>query len=277
MEASGPGEGSPLREELFGRVRGLTRSGSIDLGEHIDSFPEIEKAFAIPFTEFGLAPNQCELSVEDGGTLKLVGYIYVKVGGRIHHIAEFWRELKLDEKLAEHKWMKVEPKYRGLGVSSALLLRSFEFYKELGLTRVELEASMQTGRWHWARVGFEFTEPKQRDEIRQWAREVTEALDVSEPKLEKISAATQFARMQGSRRITLREIAAAIPTKAERAETAAKENYLDMDKPIPLGQAVMLTGRGWDGHLDLYGTSFSTFKVYADSKGEIAQQALGLE
>jgi GNAT superfamily N-acetyltransferase len=75
-------------------------------------------------------------------------------------IMEFHRVLNLNTGVAEHNWLKVEPEHRGKGFSAALLLRSFDFYRALGLRRVELDAGIQTGKWHWARVGFEFDSPR---------------------------------------------------------------------------------------------------------------------
>jgi GNAT superfamily N-acetyltransferase len=269
---------TPLCEELLGKIEALTSGQSIDLAEHIDAFPEIRKAFTIPFAELGLADHGgCEATLEDGGRIRLIGFIYVDVDGRINPIAEFKREIHIEEGFAEHKWLKVEPRFRGLGVSSALLLRTFAFYRELGIASVELEAGMQTGTWHWARVGFEFMLPEQRERVRGWAQTVVEALDLTEPRLEEMSEATQFARMRGSRNVTLGEIAEAFPDRMDGVVAVARENSLDLDDPIELGRAVMLTGPGWDGRLDLNGPSYANFKAYADSKAEVARVALQKE
>lgn len=280
MEAGGHGAGSAKTdgqrtaacEELLCRLEGLTNGQSVDLARWIDSFPEIRRAFTIPFTELGLVEDRCEFTLEDGGRISIIGFIYIEVDRVIHPVAEFKRELHLDQGFAEHLWLKVEPRFRGKGVSSALLLRSFGFYRELGLSTVELDAGMETGRWHWARVGFEFMLPKEREAVRRWAATVVSALGIVEPRIETISEATQFARLKGDRDVTLAELGQTLPNIQQRAEVVARENYLALDEPISLGRAVMLTGPSWMGRLDLNGPSFATFKAYADAKAEIARQ-----
>jgi GNAT superfamily N-acetyltransferase len=262
--------GTPLREQLLWRIEALTSGQSIDLGEHIEDFPEVRKAFSIPYMQFGLAPGKCVASLEDGGYLKLIGYLYTETPTEFYPVAEFKRKVYLDQQYADHRWLKVEPPFRGRGLSSALLLRSFDFYRDLGLNGVELEAGMETGKWHWARVGFEFMLPEQREKVRGWAIEVTEALNLGGLKIETFSAATQFARMEGSRDVSLAEIADALPALRQRidVEVVAEKNGLEMDQPIALGRAVMLTGPPWEGHLELHGPSYAAFKSYADAKRE---------
>ena len=268
--------GIPLREQLLWRIEELTNGQSVDLAAHIEDFSEVKEAFSIPNTELELIEERSEASLEDGGALKLVGFLYVDSGDRTHLVAQFHRELRLDQECVEHKWLKVEPPFRGYGISSALLLRSFDFYKALGLKGVELDASMETGRWHWARVGFEFMWPRDLERVREWALEVTAQLDVHRPGIEAFESATQFARMEGHRKVSLGEIDAATSTSVD-VKAIAKQNFLDMETRIPLGRAVMLTGPGWEGRLDLHGPSYTHFKSYADAKAEEANRVLSDE
>lgn len=268
------GNGWSLRQSIAWRIEKLTNGQTIDLAEHIEDFPEIEAAFSIPNATLELIPGRCEASLEDGGTLTLVGFLHVRSGVQNHLVAQFQREIRFDQECAEHKWLKVEPEFRGYGISSALLLRSFEFYKALGLTGVELDAGMETGRWHWARVGFEFMWPKDRERVRAWALEVAERLEVHRPGIETFTSATQFARMEGSRKVTLGELADAVSPLRGRIEAVAAQNYLQMDTRIQLGRAVMLTGPGWEGRLALQGPSYVQFKSYADAKAEEAKRLL---
>lgn len=267
-------DGAPLRESLLRRIEELTNGQAIDLAEHIDHFPEVKAAFGIPNATLELIPGKCEASLEDGGTLELVGFIHARSDAQDHLVAQFQRKIRLDQECAEHKWLKVEPAFRGYGISSALLLRSFDFYKALGLSGVELDAGMETGRWHWARVGFEFMWPKDRTRVRAWALEVTERLNVHRPGMETFTSATQFARMEGNRKVSLAELADSTPLLRDRIEAVAKQNYLEMEECIPLGRAVMLTGPGWEGRLDLHGPSYVQFKSYADAKAEEARRLL---
>ncbi len=271
------GNGAPLRESILWRIEALTHGQSIDLAEHIDHFPEVKEAFGIPNATLELIPGKCEASLEDGGALELVGFLHSRSGAKEHLVAQFQREIHLDQERVEHKWLKVEPDFRGYGISSALLLRSFEFYKALGLSGVELDAGMETGRWHWARVGFEFMWPRDRERVRAWALEVAERLNVHRPGIETFDSATQFARMEGNRKISLAELAESIPPMRGRIEAVAAQNYLEMETRIQFGRAVMLTGPGWEGRLDLHGPSYAQFKSYADAKAEEAKRLLGEE
>jgi GNAT superfamily N-acetyltransferase len=268
------GNGASLRDSILWRIERLTNGQAIDLADHIDQFPEVKAAFSIPNATLELIPGRCEASLEDGGTLELVGYLHSSNGVGDHLVAQFQREIHLDQECAEHKWLKVEPAFRGYGISSALLLRSFGFYKALGLSGVELDAGMETGRWHWARVGFEFIWPKDRERVRSWALEVAERLNVHRPGMETFESATQFARMEGNRKVSLAELAESIPAMRSRIEAVAAQNYLGMETRIQLGRAVMLTGPGWEGRLDLHGPSYVQFKSYADAKAEEAKRLL---
>jgi GNAT superfamily N-acetyltransferase len=271
----GDGEsGESLRQELLWRIEGLTNGQAIDLADHIEAFPEIEAAFSIPNAALELIPGRCEASLEDGGTLELVGFIHARGSGTGHLVAQFHREIRFDHDCAEHRWLKVEPQFRGYGISSALLLRSFGFYRALGISAVELDAGMETGRWHWARVGFDFMWPKDREKVRAWAREVIDRLGVQQAGIDAFISATQFALMEGNRKVSLAELAGAIPEMRERIEAVAAQNYLQMETRIALGRAVMLTGPGWDGRLDLNGPSYVQFKSYADAKAEEARRLL---
>lgn len=274
---AGPGDGSAgdgsgsFREQLLTRIETMTNGQTVDLAKHLDDFPEVRDAFSIPNASLELIPGKCEASLEDGGSIELVGFLHVDAARKNHLVAQFHREIRLYQDCAEHKWLRVEPAFRGYGISSALLLRSFSFYKALGLSAVELDAGMETGRWHWARVGFEFMWPKDREKVKAWALEVTDRLGIHRPGIKEFASATQFARMEGARRVSLAEIADAFPELRGRLPAIAAQNCLTMDERIALGRAVMLTGPGWEGRLDLHGPSYAQFKSYADAKAEEAR------
>lgn len=261
--------------EVLSAIESLTAGPTLDLSNHIEAFPEVEKAFIIPNTKLLLIGNDRSLaSLDDGGSLELVGSLYVEADRQPVEVLQFHRKVHLDGSCAEHKWLKVAPWCRGVGISSAFLLRSFEFYRELGISRVELEAQMETGKWHWARVGFDFETPGDFSKVREWALEATTALGVDGLHVEGFTRATQFARMVGKRDISLKELAQAVPRKRGQAEKVAEQNSLQMETPIALGRAVMLTGPSWNGYLELDGPGYAQFKAYAVGKGEEAQGLL---
>jgi|GEM_PF-2517704 len=265
---------SALATDILARIESLTTGHDVDLAENIDRFQEIKQAFAIPNAELHFVRGACPASLEDGGSLELVGFWKTSLDDGTRPALEFKRHLKLGERCADHQWLRVAPYVRGIGLSSAFLLRSFDFYKQLGLREVELDAVMETGKWHWARIGFEFKLPSEAAAVRGWALEVAEALQPGGINVEPLAAATQFARMEARRGVSLAELAAAFPEKAPLVPQIASENSLDVDEPIAFGRAVMLTGPGWKGRLDLNGPGYHQFKSYAEAKAEEAERAL---
>jgi len=244
------------------------RAARVDIAEHIGEFPEVEAAFSIPNTTLELVRGQCPASLDDGGSLELVGFLWTQRGSEKPRVLHFHRVLAFDQDCAEHKTLKVEPEFRGDGLSSALLLRSFSLYKALGLRRVEVKAHMETGKWHWGRVGFDFERSDHLERMKDWALEVVKRVGVRRPGIDKFTAAAQFATMEGNRPVSLAEIGT---TPYGDLGEIAKQNCLDPQEPIRLGRAVMLTGPAWDGHLDLYGPSYTQFKAYAEAKAEARQ------
>ena len=265
---------SGIADELLARIEGLTAGQQVDLSEHIAEFPEIARGFSIPNAELTLIPDRSVASLEDGGSFELVGFLTTPLDAGTEPAIQFKRHLKLGEQCADHQWLKVAAPLRGMGLSSALLLRSFNLYRELGLRAVELDAAMEAGKWHWARVGFEFMWPRQAEAVRKWTFEVAEALKPEGLSLESLSTATQFARMEARRGTSLAELATAFPAMTERLSKIAKENDLEFDEKIAFGRAVMLSGPGWEGKLDLDGPSYQQFKSYAEAKAEEAERAL---
>jgi hypothetical protein len=263
-------------EDLLQRIESLTSGSSLDLAAHIDSFPEVRAAYMIPNTRLWLAGEErCTASLDDGGSLELIGALYVKPKRKPVGVLQFHRKVRFAPGYAEHKWLKVEPWCRGVGISSAFLLRSFELYNGLGIGRVELEAQMETGKWHWARVGFEFQTPRDLEQVREWAQEVVCALDLDEPPpVDRFTSASQFALMTARENVSLSAVADALPHKRDQAEAAARNNSLDMDDRIPLGRAVMLAGPSWNGYLDLGSPEHAQFEAYAASKAEEAARLL---
>jgi len=266
-----------LAARLLERIESLTSAQDVDLCTHLDDFPEIREAFTIPHATLGLVPGHCVASLEDGGSFELIGFLKTPLDDGNEPGLRFKRHLKLGERCADHQWLKVAPALRGIGLSSALLLRSFEVYKALGICSVELDAAMETGKWHWARVGFEFMWPDQAANVKRWVLEVADELGIDGVNVEALSTATQFARMEGRRGISLEELAQAFPQRAVQLDFGriAASNGLTMQEQIAFGRAVMLTGPRWEGRLDLSAPSYQTFKSYAEAKAEEAQKALG--
>jgi hypothetical protein len=61
----------------------------------------------------------------------------------------------------EHKFLKLESEYRGLGFGSKFLQQSEDWYVAKGLTHITLNAGLVDGARHWANSGFDWN----RDEL----------------------------------------------------------------------------------------------------------------
>jgi GNAT superfamily N-acetyltransferase len=262
-------EGWSLRDRLLWRVSQLTNGQTIDLAEHATDFPELLAGFRAESIEPSLISHDAgpsaklasKASLEDGGSFLLVGALHTPDGG---YVGAFQRRLQLEPAWAVHELLVIDPAYRGRGIGPRLLLSSFALYDELEIEEVHLVAGLETGRWYWAHMGFDFLKGGDREMVQAWAREVCEALDVKPQSLGADSSAGQIARLRSDRDVTLEELAAAMPDQRPRLETdVAEKNGFAMDRPIPLGQAIMLTGPQWRAYLQLQGPQRLAFEEAA--------------
>jgi len=254
--------GEPLREQLLWRIDVL--GGDVDVGDPVnqDAFREVWDAFTLPGTTLDPAAGECRASTDDGGTILVKALIYH--GSDVLGFVQ--RRLLLDRTIAIHETLVIQPPFRGRGLNLALLAKSFDLYDELGIREVWLQAGLATGRWHWARVGFEFARADDLRAVKDWAEKVLQAAGIQGLRVDRYTSALQFARMGGNRQIALESIAAALPQSRQRVEGAARGNGLAMDEPIALARAVMITGPSWYGRLDLQGPGRAVFRAHLRAK-----------
>jgi len=257
----------PLRAQLIERIE--IAGGAVDLSapEYANAFAEVWEGLSIPRIKLVPVEGDCWADLEDGGTIVVKAIIDLD-GSPIGIIQ---RRLALGRKIAVHELLYLVPSARGMGLTVALLLGSFSFYDELGLGEVQLEAAMETGRWYWARVGFEFIRDEDARLVREWAVEVVDATAIRGLRVDRYTAAGQFARMGGRRKIALGRIAKAIPARKREIEDLAAANGLDLNDRIALGRAVMITGPAWFGRLDLNGPERAAFNAYAAARARIQE------
>jgi hypothetical protein len=204
-------------------------------------------------------------------------------------VGEIERDLILDHDVVRHELLKLQDAYRGSGVSLVLLSQALPIYRRLGLRIVAVHAALETGRWHWARLGFDFASPSERATAIGWAllalaglgrapvspdapaRRLAQLGTGSPP--EAASMAEVRSAVEGEltrwradpgRRTAADELAREWDRRA-RAESAnrftaldpariallAKRNGLDASQEIALGKAIMLAGPDWKGVFDL--------------------------
>jgi hypothetical protein len=264
---------TPLREQLLWRMEQLTSGQAFNLCEEVEHFPEVLDAFTLPGYETQLlavddeGKMACKGNLEDGGSLLITGFLHTPRPD-FEKVATFRRELRLESGLAHHRLLEVEPPFRGRGLSLHFLHRSFAFYDELGLEEVLQQASLATGRWQWARVGFEFFPASECEELRKWTARVCRALGVRGLNVSNYSSAAQFARMGGNRKVSFEEMAQAMPRKRCDFAKLARKNCLAMEDQIELARAVMLSGPDWKSRLVLNGPSRVAFNIYKEAKEE---------
>jgi hypothetical protein len=251
-----------------------------------DAFAELYAAYTPSGFRFMPFPNDSVIHVGDH-RLFVRAVIADDLQGQV--VGEIERDLILDHQVVRHELLKLQDAYRGSGVSLVLLGRALPIYRRLGLRAVAVHAALETGRWHWARLGFDFATPSERATAIGWAALALAGLgrapippDAPARRLAQLGTgsppeAASMAEVRGavqaelarwradpSRRSAADELAGEWDRRA-RAESAdrfttldperiallAARNGLDASEEIALGKAIMLAGPDWEGVFDL--------------------------
>jgi len=251
----------PLGDQLRRRVDLLGPGLDFGKADARIALAEVFEAYEPP--GFSLSPmsDRCAIEREDGGSIVIGGKLFA--GDR--EVGLLQRRLLLGFGIAVHELLVLEHGARGFGVSSVLLKRCFALYDELGFERVILQTDL-TGKWHWARLGFDFVLDKERKMVRDWTERALSALGITNLRVEGYESAAQFARMGGTRKIALEELARALPPERLRITRIAGENGVHLDQEIDLARALMICGPQWWGALELQGPGRVAFEAYAEAK-----------
>lgn len=279
----------------------------LDARERHLAFREVYDALTPPGFQLMPLPNNSEIVVSPS-QIKVAGILVdAKIERQV--AGQIVRHFLLDQGFVKHELLQVQDVYRGASFSHVLLHRALPFYRSIGLLNVLIHAAMETGRWHWARMGFEF-ERSSRPSMEAYA-----ALGLFAVEQEPLApgfpahALATMGSEPGGVRISLKELrdrlARAVTRltadDARRAavvrivghcerrirhesrgrwrwldpsrfETLATQNKLAYDEEIPLGKAIMLAGPDWDGVFDL--TDRISEQVFeAEFNREIAERA----
>jgi GNAT superfamily N-acetyltransferase len=252
------------------RAEGLTQGESLELCDHLEEFPELVDAFTLPGLETVLVGAEhgghvkSKVNLEGEGWVRVTGVLRTPAPHRL--VGGFRRRLAFDPEIAVHEHLVLEPEFRGRGLGLRFVQRALPLYDSLGLRRIHLQAALETGRWYWAHMGFDFFPPGGCDAVRDWAVGLCAALGHDDLRPDQYHSARQFARMGGARRLSLEEIAEAVPERREKIEKVATKNGHAMDERLAFGRAVLLTGPQWDGHLELRGAPRLAFEAAASEK-----------
>ena len=185
----------------------------------------------------------------------LYGMLTFRFGGAIVDanrapIGFVQRRLVLAQGVALHELLVLLPTHRGNRLGLQVIRDSLRLYDTLGITRIDLLASLETGRWYWAHLGWDFVDPAERREVLRWAAEVAAAL--GQPGATAgISTAFELAHLDTGTPASFEQLIAAFPARTAEIAIVAAKNGKALDAPLPLGKLIMLTGRDWLGRLDL--------------------------
>lgn len=233
----------------------------LDTVDRQQAFAEVFDAFKPPNFDLYPQPDDCAIAVA-GHVIRVSGVIIDTANRQV--VGDLVRTIALDTGIAEHNFLRLHQPYRDNALTPVLVWRSFGFYDRIGLVAAVVHAALQTGRWYWARLGFEFATPQFRERVRRWGRAVNTALG-SPLDVSGFTEARQWA-LAGSTppvvETTFEEIARSMP-RARWAHfrgqsfgsylgIVADANRLRFDQPIPLGRAIMLSGPDWWGFFPLH-------------------------
>jgi hypothetical protein len=232
----------------------------LDTVERQAAFAEVFDAFRPPHFDFYALPDECAVATADS-TIRITGVI-VDTANR-QAVGQLVRTIALDQRLAWHDFLSLQQPYRANGLTLVLIWQSFAFYDTIGVFAAIVHAALETGRWYWGRLGFEFIDTGQRNAVRRWGRAVVAAL--GDPvEVSTLVEARQWALVGSTPPVvetTLEEIAQRMPRARWRhfrgqsiggyLGVVADANRIRFDEQIPLGRAIMLSGPDWWGYFPL--------------------------
>jgi hypothetical protein len=232
----------------------------LDTVDRQQAFAEVFDAFRPPNFDLFPQPDECAIAAA-GHVIRVSGVIVDTANRQV--VGPLVRTISFDTGIAEHNFLELQQPYRDNALTPVLIWQSFGFYDRIGLFAAVVHAALQTGRWYWARLGFEFATPQFRNNVRRWGRAVNAAL-ASPLDVSTFTEARQWA-LAGSTPpvvdVTFEEMAQAMP-RARWAHfggqsfgsylgIVADTNGLRFDQRIPLGRAIMLSGPDWWGFFPL--------------------------
>ena len=232
----------------------------LDTVDRQQAFAEVFDAFRPPHFDLFPLPDDCAIAVSSHA-IRVSGVIVDTSNRQV--VGQLARTIGLDEGVATHDFLSLQQPYRDIALTPVLIWQSFGFYDTIGLFAAIVHAALQTGRWYWARLGFEFILPRYRNAVARWGRAVNAALgapiDVS-----TFTEARQWALAGATPPVaetTFEEIARAMPrarwghfgdqSLGSYLGVVAEANGLRFDQRIPLGRAIMLSGPDWWGFFPL--------------------------
>jgi hypothetical protein len=249
------------------------------------AFREVYEALSPP--GFDLLPIPDESSIAQAGHVLHLEAVLVDMTAR-QVVGVIKRHFELDQGFVDHQLLTLQKPYRGAGTSLVLLNQAFSFYRAASLTIVLVHAALMTGRWQWARMGFEPI-PADRPHIERWAAVCLRALGgvplpagfpVSELALLGTGPTPETTSFKNLRERVEALVAGALANPAVSAgvqmvvddldrradaetggawkwfdegrwQAIAAQNGLNYDEQAAIGKVIMLAGPDWHGTFDL--------------------------
>jgi GNAT superfamily N-acetyltransferase len=93
------------------------------------------------------------------GELEMEGVVEVPDGDDVKEIGTYKRRFEPDGEgglRVNHEFFSLYNKHQGQGIGSQFLKDSEDYYRDLGVTEITVEANIDVGGFAWARLGFDF-------------------------------------------------------------------------------------------------------------------------
>jgi GNAT superfamily N-acetyltransferase len=151
------------------------------------------------------------------------------------------RSISRETGVAQHGALMLSPEFEGQGLGRDILRANIDYYRQLGLSRVDVNAALDRGGYVWARYGFVPTQ---------------EAWDALRPVLRAKVGEPSLNLAPAERQATLDLLESPDPRTIWHIADDRTPTVIDgqplmfRDKPVPLGNH-LLSGNGWEGSLDL--------------------------
>ena len=164
---------------------------------------------------------------------------------RGNHVASLVREIRWDgpEPYVYHSNFTVRPNYQGQGLATALNQAAEDFYRRVGINRIQLHANIDVGGYAWARQGYDWSYPTMmRGQIERWLIDAEDFLGyrIDAGTISETGAARTSFTISGLQR---RLLAGDLPTPFELSQIGAK--YPD-EFGGTVGRDILL-GQSWEG------------------------------
>lgn len=250
-----------LRADLLWRIQRLAPNVSVELDSkpRLRAFADVFKVFS--WQKFRLRIQRAKVESDQGGVVGFWGVLRF----RRRKAATIARTMYVGARVVKHDYFAIEPQFRNRALAPLILKSSFDYYVSIGIEFVGVHAALETGRYYWARCGFDFI-PGERAKVDAWFQEVLQGLGIAFD-TSIFSHANDYTTLSGlvsPSEVSLEQIAACTTKSRDEVVEAAKKNGLKMDQEIDLARAIMLTGPDWLGvmWLDPAGHDRRVFENY---------------